>query len=182
MLTCLFAATITSQQQPPTPPKTCRKIQIENDKLHGECCVTYKDNHLKVRDEILGLLEARQPLGSNSFVPNLDIRPPFTPNMRPHWNNIMNSKPFLQDLFPSMSPESHNFIPNAEEDTSLKVPTDKEAAPTNVPSTTEQVAESTETPGTEKTVLDNRNSIAVPKNECPQGQGRDVSGACVDKF
>lgn len=154
--------------------KTCQKVQINNGRIHGECCVFTKETP---KEELLGLLDVKLATemmlqhekhhGADIFFPGIGPIPEFGPHQGP---------PPLKD-YPGSEAASGEIMFQEKDDRSTEV-----ISTTTIETAATEVSDTNNTSIIGKTIVDNRNAIDVPIVSCPPGQARSPSGDCIEEY
>lgn len=166
-LTCLCVAAVVADR------KTCQKVQVNNGRIRGECCIFTKETP---KEELLALLDPKLTTemmlqhekhhGGDIFFPGIGPIPEFGPPQGP---------PPLKE-YPDIKAASGEVTSQEKDDRSTEVisTTTIEMADTEVSSNNTGIIG--------KTIVDNRNAIDVPIVSCPPGQARSPSGDCIEEY
>ncbi|ENN70391.1 hypothetical protein D910_10506 [Dendroctonus ponderosae] len=184
--------------------KSCARIQVNNQKVYGECCVFKRHPGDEDLSELLqeALIKKHQNLdhvheGKLSFIPvpnehqhvhfhgmapwqpmghGMGLRIPIPPSSQEKVDKSTTTSEAPSDFSTTQSPEGLS----EESSGDLPLPTDPPSTPTKLEC--DQATDSETGNLTGKTILDNRNAVDVPFNACPSGQARDASGECVSSY
>lgn len=166
-LTCLCVAVVFADR------KTCQKVQVNNGRIRGECCIFTKE---APKEELLGLLDLKLTTemmlqheklqGADIFFPGIGPIPEFEPQ----------GPPPLKE-YPGIEAASGEVTSQEKDDRSTEV-----ISTTTIETAATEVSNSNNTGIIGKTILDNRNAIDVPIVSCPPGQARSPSGDCIEEY